>query len=517
MKEKMKVILDVIKKSYNKKHIELEEKLEFFLRNVKKSLTKKRKEWTPKIIAFSYDMNIVFKRKMKMLIQNGINLKNVFVLLKNKSKSLILNTWSRIKTMPKNKFYAKMSTVAIMFILMLPITTVKASNVTLQDTADRFSVAEEKTLTDKIDELSKEYDVDVLLITTKEDIKSDDHHAYLSDMLKTTFPKSDSSLGILFDFYKSTYTIVPKGKILLHITEDEINAAYDICDTELKKMDPSIYNCCSTVFETLLQSATETKNEENALNSNVKNANDAFKKNMPSDESLKPVDNLYMRDLADLLTDAEEEKLISWINKTYGKEYNVLFLTTNDTGGKTTMIYSDDYMDQLFPDTDENIAFVIDMANREIYVNTMGSAITKLDDTEIDKALDLGFKKITNSKYYECMQVMSEYCLNELYNKSNFMSEYIANLKVSLLFALIISAIIVAITIAIHNKANKRISAEKYESKESYEIIDKDAVYERSYDTVQRDYYKPKSSSSGGGSSHRSSSGRSHGGGGRGF
>ena len=94
---------------------------------------------------------------------------------------------------------------------------------------------------------------------------------------------------------------------------------------------------------------------------------------------------VYIHDLASLLNSSEEQELRE-LAESYCENFdlNVLFLTTNDANNKSTMVYSDDYMDDLFPvGVENNIAFVIDMDNREYYVNTMGIAIDKLTDAEL--------------------------------------------------------------------------------------------------------------------------------------
>jgi uncharacterized protein len=242
---------------------------------------------------------------------------------------------------------------------------------------------------------------------------------------------------------------------------------------------------------------------------------------------------IYMHDLADLLTDSEEKKLMNEIgNRCNGIHYNILFLTTNSSDGKSTMTYSDDYMDELFLIDENNIAFVIDMENREIYINTMGNAILCLTDNMIDQALDRGYNYIANYEYAECMEAMATYCVARLSDNpgAGAVDTPISNLGFlgalgtgmirGLLPAIIITAIILFVLVTKHNKANKAQSATSYVSNENYNVIDKDEIFVKSYETVQRDYYKPKSSSSGGGgggSSHRSSGDRSHGGGGRSF
>ena len=227
--------------------------------------------------------------------------------------------------------------------------------------------------------------------------------------------------------------------------------------------------------------------------------------------------HVYVHDLAGLLSSSEEQEL-KGLAESYCENFNlnVLFLTTDDAKNKSTMVYSDDYMDALFPTgVENNIAFVIDMDNREYYINTMGIAIEKLDDVEIEQALDRGWSYMLNGDYAGAFKAMAKYCLADV--TSGWGSTMLSLLTASIPFALIITAITIVVLITRHNAANKTQSGAKYLSKENYTIVHKDEIFVRSYETVQKDYYRPKSSSSGCGSSHSSSSGRSHGGGGRRF
>lgn len=244
---------------------------------------------------------------------------------------------------------------------------------------------------------------------------------------------------------------------------------------------------------------------------------------------------IYFHDNANLLTKKDKEQIIGLLHDKNADviSYNILFLTCDDVRGKTTMTYSDDYMDELFPDYEHNIAFVIDMDNREIYINTMGNAILSLTDKMIDAALDDAYPYIKNGQYGECLKAMASYCVPRLSDNpgtgatnSNiaaygFGTAIVQGMLGSMPIALIAAGIIVTVLIFKHNSVNKAQSAVRYIEKNNYKVLDKDEVFVRSYTTVQKDFYKPSSSSgsssSGGGSSHRSSSGRSHGGGGRSF
>lgn len=247
---------------------------------------------------------------------------------------------------------------------------------------------------------------------------------------------------------------------------------------------------------------------------------------------------VYVHDLADLLSKSEEEALIDLADDLGSHlKYNILFLTTDDANNKSTMVWSDNYMDELFPIDEDNIAFVIDMDNREIYINTMGKSILCLTDSMIDIALDNAFDYVVDAEYYECMYSMASYCLPRLMNDppaegvydedgdgnaDSFGDAFVDGMVQGILPGGLVTVVVIVVLLLKHNKANKVISAQQYLGQDGYKVEDKDEIYLRTYTNVHKGYYKPKSSSSsggsrGGGSSHSSSSGRSHGGGGRRF
>lgn len=233
---------------------------------------------------------------------------------------------------------------------------------------------------------------------------------------------------------------------------------------------------------------------------------------------------VYMHDLADLMTDEQEAELIQSVKKhTQKLNYHILFLTTSDAQGKNTMTYSDDYMDRMFANHNNAIAFVIDMDNHKIYVNTMGDAIKYLDDSSVRKTMDKGSAKIKKGDYEGTLEAMSDYALGKISvkdpNGRTLMKAFAKGIG-----AVQIPSIVIAILVGVglvfqHKKANKAPAATVYIDHGSYDINNKDTRFIRTYNTVQSGYYKQSSSGSGssGGSSHRSSSGNTHGGGGRSF
>ena len=124
---------------------------------------------------------------------------------------------------------------------------------------------------------------------------------------------------------------------------------------------------------------------------------------------------VYVVDDAKLLTDEEEKALCTELFELCENiNYNILFFTYDDAHGATTQNYTDTYMDMLFKSSNDNIGFIIDMDNREIYINTMGTAITRLNNVEIEQALDVGFEHISNDEYAECLLSMAKSCLERM-------------------------------------------------------------------------------------------------------
>ena len=98
-------------------------------------------------------------------------------------------------------------------------------------------------------------------------------------------------------------------------------------------------------------------------------------------------------DDAALLTPEEIETLESELNAAGEKTgWNILMLTTDDTNGKTTQEYADDFFDAITENGD-GVALLIDMQNREIYISTGGIAIS----------LKIGFPFAENFSSYSVM------------------------------------------------------------------------------------------------------------------
>lgn len=108
-------------------------------------------------------------------------------------------------------------------------------------------------------------------------------------------------------------------------------------------------------------------------------------------------------DEAKLLTDSdilELENTIAGMRKTM--KMDVVVVTTENTGGKNSRNYADDYYEVGGFGTNRNhsgVLFLIDMDNRELYISTEGAMIRFLTDARIENMHDHAYEYAANSDY----------------------------------------------------------------------------------------------------------------------
>lgn len=242
-------------------------------------------------------------------------------------------------------------------------------------------------------------------------------------------------------------------------------------------------------------------------------------------------------DLAEVLSTEEVEKLKILGNDIVQElDINVIFLTANDTHGKSSMVYSDDFYDGIEGPvcySEDGIICFVDLYNSYDYIGTCGSAIDNISDYEVEKILDRAFE-VPEENYYGRLNALATWAAH-YYNESStgstgdydfvydsdrsFITKLFTAIFTKWWIPLFVTLGFNIVVIGQHNKANKKIDTSIYLDKSRTTFRKGEDRFIRSYQTVSKDYYKPRESSSGRsssrGSSHRSSSGRSHGGGGR--
>ena len=122
----------------------------------------------------------------------------------------------------------------------------------------------------------------------------------------------------------------------------------------------------------------------------------------PSPEpSVTPSNVQFVHDMADLLTDEEEndlQNLLADLSSIHGG--NHLIVTTDDVEGKTSMEYADDFFDYKGYGPDGSL-LLINMEDREWWISTTGFMIDVLTDSDISRLGDAVTDDLKNESYYE--------------------------------------------------------------------------------------------------------------------
>jgi len=233
---------------------------------------------------------------------------------------------------------------------------------------------------------------------------------------------------------------------------------------------------------------------------------------------------------------ALQTQIESTINKT---NLDVVVVLTDNTDGKSSMAYADDYYDENgfgIGSDYSGILLLIDLDNNKLWISTTGQAINIFTDVRIESILDdvyAGASKkdyykastafLSNVEYYVSQGVPDgQYQEDEYGNKTYYNQKkltYAQKLKLTVknpivyIIPLVVGLLVVLIAGA-NSKGKVTVNEATYEGQGSFYVGNKqDTFIRKSVSTVR------KQSSSGGGSggssTHTGSSGRSHGGGGR--
>lgn len=224
-------------------------------------------------------------------------------------------------------------------------------------------------------------------------------------------------------------------------------------------------------------------------------------------------------DLASLLT-AEEETQLDASAQTLGDRYqmDIVIVTTSDTGGKSSEAYADDYFDENgfgVGDDRDGILFLINMANREIWISTSGRAIDVLTDARIESILDDVFDSgLAEGEYYRATQAFLTSAGDYLAGNQLTWPDSLAGVAVSGLASL---WFFTGTRSAYKGKQQNSIFDYHRNSLVNLGIV-ADDLTNTSVTSRALPRNPPSGTSFGGRSStHTSSSGRTHGGGGRRF
>ena len=117
-------------------------------------------------------------------------------------------------------------------------------------------------------------------------------------------------------------------------------------------------------------------------------------------------DRASIEDMAGILSDEEERDLLSLAEQiSLDNNMDIRVVTTDDTGGKSTRSFSDDYFESL-TGTYEGACYLIDMDNREFYLTTEGRMIWYINDDRRDAILDHAYGYASSGDFDEVFRSM---------------------------------------------------------------------------------------------------------------
>ena len=237
------------------------------------------------------------------------------------------------------------------------------------------------------------------------------------------------------------------------------------------------------------------------------------------DSMISGEQNIAVFDKANILESEEEEALLE-LGKDCANEIgiDIVFLTSDNTGGLSPTEYCDTIHDSLVADLGFSRNQIICYLHLDKswdgyeydHLNCYEKAIDKISEVEAEKVLDAAF----NVDKYNYYGRLSAICVNaeKYYKLPTYADTVILGFfPVSyyvLLFGAVVSIVIGIVIVGKHNYANRKTSAVRYIDTGDISVTDRDVNLIRTYDTVSRGYYK-QSSSGGSRSSgvHRTSGG----------
>ena len=247
-------------------------------------------------------------------------------------------------------------------------------------------------------------------------------------------------------------------------------------------------------------------------------------------------------DGADLFTDTQTAELETQIAEaTANTGYDYVVLTSDDTEGKSSIAYADDFYDENGFGTGEDFSgllYFIDMDNRVPTISTCGEMIDIITDARLENLLGIAYDYLVKGEYAASAEAVIEQAVSYArkgapegqYRVDEETGEALTRPKPKLTFGEIVfalgagTAIFFLLRVTLRANYTLRGSRIRYDLHEnsSCRMERREDRFLRSHVIHRRRTPPPSSGSSGGGSSfsssrtstvHRSSSGRSHGGG----
>lgn len=247
-------------------------------------------------------------------------------------------------------------------------------------------------------------------------------------------------------------------------------------------------------------------------------------------------------DMADLLSDSEEEELSALLNEiSERQQVDVVVVAVDSMEGKAAEAYGDDFFDYNgygYGDERDGILLVLGMEERECYISTSGYGITAITDAGREYIMDAFVNDLSLDDYAAAFTEFANLCDDFItqaktgtpYDVDNLPGDtagfFIGSFLISFGIGLIISLIVTGAmkgqlkTVSRQSKADTYMRPESLQLTKQTDLFLYSRVERRKKEEEKKNTSSTSSSSSGssgGSKTHTSSSGRTHGGGGRKF
>lgn len=249
----------------------------------------------------------------------------------------------------------------------------------------------------------------------------------------------------------------------------------------------------------------------------------------------------HVKDYLNYLTDHEINQLEQTID-TIRDEYSldVVIVIVDDTEGKSSMDFADDYYDYNGYGIGEDysgLLMLINMDQREVWISTTGRAIDIFTDSRISNMVNNIVGPLSEGRYYEASYSFlsdtksyakqgvprNQYRVDGVNEIQNNTAVYVKPTYFQKVMSLIqffpiyivafVISVVTTVLLSLSRKGKITINRQTYEKNNSFRLSEVTDRYIRQT-TTRTKIHRNSGGGSGGSSVHTGSSGRSHGGGG---
>lgn len=237
-----------------------------------------------------------------------------------------------------------------------------------------------------------------------------------------------------------------------------------------------------------------------------------------------------VEDRLNLLTEEQVQELQPRIeNTSLQHNLDLAVVITDDTGGKSSRDFADDYYDSNGFGIGEDysgLLLLINMKDREVWISTTGRAIDIFTDARINGMVDAITGFLSDGNYNQaCIEFVNQvgnyaaqgvpagqHRINT--DPGTYMERVMRQIQSPLVYIIpLVIAIIATVLASLSSKGKVTINNRTYEEKDSFQLIGTKDEFIRESITQMKIPNNP-GGSGGGSSTHTGSSGRTHGGGG---